>query len=314
MIRRMSKSSRLIFLDSLRGIAAIAVMVEHIGVSQLEIVKRISSEYFQFGQFGVSLFFLCSGFVIPFSLERTKDLGAFWISRVFRLYPLYWAALGALLALYGLSVVTLPERFTEALPLSAIANITMIQAFLGFEHASSVFWSLGYEMIFYILVSIAFVVGILRRTSLFVLGFCCLCIINPVITRFILHKAPHLGVTFHFTTMFFGTLVYRWYAGEITGRSFKLFYAFLFLTILLVNGFGLYGHETSDVSGVKTFLPMTSAWVGAYSLFGLFLAAREFRYSGFAKRAGTISYSLYLIHPIVIAIGISTGNARLNFV
>ncbi|RYZ87636.1 MAG: acyltransferase [Proteobacteria bacterium] len=305
---------RLVFLDSLRGIAALAVMFQHIGENLFDPVKYFTGQYLQLGQFGVTLFFLCSGFVIPFSLEKTKDLRAFWVNRVFRLYPLYWLVLATLLILFYLSLFALPDSFVSRLPLSAVVNLTMVQAFLGFEHASAVFWSLGFEMVFYVLVSIAFVAGILKRTSLFVYALLGLSVLNPIVTRIILHKAPHLGVSFHITTMFFGTLAYRWYAGALKTKSFQLAYILAFIAIVTINAIGLIGIETTDTGGVKSFVPMTMAWLGSYSLFALFLAARDFKHSGFAKRAGTISYSLYLIHPIVIALGLKTGSAPLTFV
>ncbi len=36
------------------------------------------------------VFFLCSGFIIPVSLERQGSLRRFWIRRLLRRYPLYW--------------------------------------------------------------------------------------------------------------------------------------------------------------------------------------------------------------------------------
>ena len=35
------------------------------------------------------VFFLVSGYIIPASLERKGSVRGFWVSRAFRLYPLY---------------------------------------------------------------------------------------------------------------------------------------------------------------------------------------------------------------------------------
>ncbi|MBX6766364.1 MAG: acyltransferase, partial [Actinomadura rubrobrunea] len=40
------------------------------------------------GHYGVLVFFLVSGYIVPASLERHGSVRAFWISRFFRLYPL----------------------------------------------------------------------------------------------------------------------------------------------------------------------------------------------------------------------------------
>jgi peptidoglycan/LPS O-acetylase OafA/YrhL len=38
-------------------------------------------------QYGVFVFFLVSGYIVPASLERKGSVHGFWVSRVFRLYP-----------------------------------------------------------------------------------------------------------------------------------------------------------------------------------------------------------------------------------
>src|SRR5215210_2024076 len=87
-------SGRLVFLDALRGLAAMAVFVSHAAERVSPILRDIVHTRFDLGHFGVTLFFLCSGFIIPFSLERQNSLASFWISRIFRLYPLYWFTIG----------------------------------------------------------------------------------------------------------------------------------------------------------------------------------------------------------------------------
>ena len=51
-----------------------------------------SSGIIDLGKYGVLLFFLVSGYVIPMSLERHGSLRRFWIGRLFRIYPAYLAA------------------------------------------------------------------------------------------------------------------------------------------------------------------------------------------------------------------------------
>ena len=47
--------------------------------------------YIDFGSAAVGMFFMLSGFVIPFALER-RTLGAFGLRRILRVYPTLWAA------------------------------------------------------------------------------------------------------------------------------------------------------------------------------------------------------------------------------
>src|SRR5437868_796900 len=81
------------FLDALRGIAVGLVVVQHIGQLTSPRFRDLSTDWAQLGQMGVMVFFLCSGFIIPATLERNDSLATFWVSRFFRLYPLYWLSL-----------------------------------------------------------------------------------------------------------------------------------------------------------------------------------------------------------------------------
>jgi len=141
------------------------VVVQH----ALELVwpawARFSFSWFRPGEFGVVLFFLCSGFIIPASLERHGSQSRFWIGRFFRLYPLYWSALaGALVLHYGFGRYPLDAGFISH-PVRAVAgNATMAQDFLGVPLVLGQSWSLAYELAFYGIVSALFVAGAHRRS------------------------------------------------------------------------------------------------------------------------------------------------------
>jgi peptidoglycan/LPS O-acetylase OafA/YrhL len=85
-------SVRLAWLDALRGLAALAVALHHAAWSFIpgfwgEIDRRVD-----LGTWGVLVFFMVSGYIIPTSLERSGDLRAFWIGRSLRLHPMLLAA------------------------------------------------------------------------------------------------------------------------------------------------------------------------------------------------------------------------------
>ncbi|MFC7107853.1 acyltransferase family protein [Nonomuraea rubra] len=89
-------AARLAWLDALRGIGALAVVAEHLLPWFLPALRPY---WFSLGVYGILVFFLVSGYIIPTSLERHGDVRAFWISRFFRLYPLYLAVIALVLAL-----------------------------------------------------------------------------------------------------------------------------------------------------------------------------------------------------------------------
>ena len=158
-------SARLDFLDGLRGIAALAVFLAHAGHKVSPAFRTYFEPYFNLGNWGVVLFFLCSGFILPVSLERQGSLGRFWIRRFFRLYPLYWINV-VIVAMIGPAE---PRMVLSGSPAQSIqiflANLTMFQAFMGIPHLMALYWTLTLELLFYILLSLLFLLKLNTRIS-----------------------------------------------------------------------------------------------------------------------------------------------------
>lgn len=79
-------------LDMARGAAALFVLIDHSILDFIEpgpgtLLFKIATFM---GSFGIALFFLISGFVIPFSLKFGSV--NFIVRRIFRLYPVAIAA------------------------------------------------------------------------------------------------------------------------------------------------------------------------------------------------------------------------------
>ncbi|MEU3569036.1 acyltransferase [Kitasatospora sp. NPDC036755] len=168
---RSPSAARLGWLDALRGIAALAVAMHHFGLmDKIPHASRVP-RYLDLGFFGVMLFFLVSGYIIPASLERRGDVRAFWTGRFFRIYPAVAVAVVA-------SLLVLPrgdqivQGFTFEHPaLSFAANGLLLQDLLGVPSTLGVMWSLTYEMVFYYFVSALFVQGWHRRSAPITVGF-----------------------------------------------------------------------------------------------------------------------------------------------
>lgn len=148
----MQPRRRLDHIHGLRGIAAAAVVVQHAfemvqagGVTWFEpLLKSIN-----LGRFGVVLFFLISGLVIPFSLRGPNPLRGFAIGRVFRLYPAYWLSIPVLALVaaakgYPLDMTTI------------LANVTMLQGFWDIRDVGPGYWTLKFEVMFYILCAVLY--------------------------------------------------------------------------------------------------------------------------------------------------------------
>ncbi len=136
-------------LNGLRAIAAIAVVISHIQLP-----------YFQFnylwpkmiGSYGVTVFFTLSGFLITFLLLKEKEkttisVRKFYIRRILRIWPLYFAYLIVILIIIYLEA---PEKLPGTLPyyLFFAANVPFILD-TTLPHLSN-YWSLGAEEQFYL--------------------------------------------------------------------------------------------------------------------------------------------------------------------
>lgn len=163
--------ARLGWLDALRGLAALTVAMHHFNLLGLLPFGGFVWWHFDPGLYGVMLFFVVSGYIIPASLERRGDVRAFWVGRIFRIYP-------AMIAAIALSILILPEGDgsvallrTGHNAISLVANGLMLQDLLGVINSMNVTWTLCYEMVFYYFVTALFVLGWHRRSGPIAVGF-----------------------------------------------------------------------------------------------------------------------------------------------
>jgi peptidoglycan/LPS O-acetylase OafA/YrhL len=162
--------SRLAWLDVLRGLAALAVVFNHFGYFVPQGLKDPINQWVNSGHYGVFVFFIISGYIVPASLERKGSVRTFWVGRIFRLYPLYLLAVAIALALYAVHVGGL--RGEDADPeTSILSQMLMMSNVLAGENLPNVVWSLSYEMIFYLLLTALFMARIHRRSSRYALAF-----------------------------------------------------------------------------------------------------------------------------------------------
>ncbi|WP_240197232.1 acyltransferase family protein [Nonomuraea lactucae] len=157
--------SRLAWLDALRGVGAMAVVAEHLLPWFLPSLRPY---WFSLGVYGIMVFFLVSGYIIPASLERHGDVRKFWIGRAFRLYPLY---LAVTVLVVGMAW-WVPVRGEVPRDGSAVAaHATMLLDVVGVGGVADTMWTLSYEMVFYLLVTALFVTRAHERSGLLAVLF-----------------------------------------------------------------------------------------------------------------------------------------------
>jgi peptidoglycan/LPS O-acetylase OafA/YrhL len=148
--------------DGIRAIAALLVVVFHFAGPHGQFLS---------GWLGVHLFFVLSGFLITTLLLREEraagqvSLANFWIRRVLRIVPAYWAVLGATLAILLLSGEVTAAGVRQSLGWFATLNPDLAPTGMDFSQA----WTIGIEQKFYLvwpLVAFVAVLASARRRAL----------------------------------------------------------------------------------------------------------------------------------------------------
>ena len=158
-----TSSGRIVTIDALRGVASFSVAWFHFTHGNPAFlpagVLKSSGEY---GWLGVQMFFVISGFVIPYALHKAKyeihHYGRFLVKRIIRLDPPYIADICLILALAYL--VPLAPTFSGPRPhytvSQLLSHLGYVNSLVGKPWLNPVFWSLGIEFQYYLLLGVIF--------------------------------------------------------------------------------------------------------------------------------------------------------------
>jgi peptidoglycan/LPS O-acetylase OafA/YrhL len=342
-----ARNGRLEFLDSLRGIAALVVALQHLGEVIWPGLLAWSHHWWRPGEFGVLVFFICSGFIIPASMERRGDLVEFWIGRVFRLFPLYLSVLVA--ALIGFATPWAAPDPNYHPVIDSLINTTMLQVFSSRPLVLGASWTLGYEMVFYLLLTVLFLLGWHRRSAGIATGLVISAMILGTVLPPYLVFRPHqpmwapvmmavvaivvavvvprlagvqrmVAMTLSFAvlllitnrphdlwfsllllaSMFVGTVLYRYDVGQIAGRTAALVFGFAVVGIVVIERFYHVGAPDPTTGVIPRWWTEAGTFVSAYLVFGALFLLRRHAFPRALVYLGTISYSVYLIHALVL--------------
>ncbi len=163
---------KVIFANQLRGVAVLIVVSVHytvvyqlmrpmlswvVAAPQVEgpvpaFISWVFPWWLDIGAFSVSLFFLVSGFVVPFSLAGTTG-GRFLLARGLRIFPTYWVALliewsvvYAASLYWGRPIVFDRQTFLD--------NALLVHSTIGVGGVDLVNWTLAIEVKFYLLAAV----------------------------------------------------------------------------------------------------------------------------------------------------------------
>lgn len=281
-------ASRIDFLEWVRGLAAVLVVVEH-GIERLaptqfpQLVSVVDP-----GRVGVVAFFVVSGYIIPLSFER-QDLRTFLVRRLFRLYPLYWVLLVVQVALLAADG-ELDGAWSTPGVLILLLNIAMLHGLLGLPSIIGPAWTLSIEWVFYWQQMAA--KRARRLESGWVLGYgwlftyVALCCAELATGHDLPTTLPML-----LAVSCLGHAWCRWDHRRVTTRQFV---TLLTAQVTLV--------PLGAAVGVDSWTPLrySLSFVGGLAFFGAAYLLRHRRSPDTLVWLGAISFAVYLSHTLVL--------------
>jgi peptidoglycan/LPS O-acetylase OafA/YrhL len=279
-----SGSQQIFTVEALRGIAALSVTWFHMTNTYSLNWVRHSGFY---GWLGVEMFFVISGFIIPYSLHRSQYKLAYFprflLRRLVRLEPPYLMSIVLILLIWELAARA--PGFAGAPPSYSLgqifAHFLYVIPLTHYSWLNIVYWTLAYEFVFYILAGLLW--PLLSKRSL---------LYTALFVAFI--QAVDIAVSDKPTG---AALLF--FVGICCARKvLKLDTRWLSLTASVIAIVALYW----IVAPVVAFIAFVTAF------FIAFVDVPRIRILGFL---GAISYSLYLLH---VPIGGRVVNIGLRFI
>lgn len=314
-------------VQALRGFAALSVVLFHFRWNINAVNPGLGDKLFGWGATGVDLFFLISGFVITLSASRSpqgiRGMLGFLKKRALRILPAYYIILVFTFFLTG-AMSTFHYHDKTANLLSAFTFMPIISDHAPFYVDDSgvygIRWTLNYEVMFYIFVSVALLFT--KRWVWSGVFFAITLILIPLLSGHALSLDPQgyktsyplLGlitnpiIWLFITGMVFGLLLpyLKWVSPQIMALA----------TLLsIISAVYFFSHGLFVGHGI-----VSSGWIYALILISVVLS--EDVIGKYVPRVliwlGNLSFSLYLIHTLMnygigkyfIAIGLEDGYGR----
>lgn len=289
-------------LNGIRAIAAISVIISHIGLN-LNSYQISNVGGYALASFGVTMFFALSGFLITYLLlsekAKTKTIAIrkFYVRRILRIWPLYYFYLIAVLVIIGYSLNNFSLMYFVLLPnvpfaLEASAVFAATLPYLAH------YWSVGVEEQFYVFWPwvIKKSKNILLTLTIFVFSFFLFKVFLTLI------DAPKFIITFfHYTR--FGCLAIGGIAAyllfnrnerilKFTKNKISEVLAWGIICLIAVNKFHLFSIIDHEIVTIATLIIIINQADNPQKLISL--ENKVFDY------LGKISYGLYIYNPLII--------------
>jgi peptidoglycan/LPS O-acetylase OafA/YrhL len=264
-------------IEYLRVFASLAVMWFHFTNGNAAFLLPGALEQSgAYGWLGVEIFFVISGFIIPYSMWRSHfKLKTHWLTffkkRVARLYPAYLLAIALIVFLWYLSTLTpgfkgeAPQIFAADL----ISHLLFLNSLLGKEWLNPAFWTLAIEVQYYLLIVLIYASVSAPKILIRLIPYFLLCCAAFAFRG-------NAAIFFHWSPLYcMGILTFQRFVLNIGLLEYVLILGLLYALTWLKLGWLI------AVVGIVTALVITFAKIPK---------------SSFITYLASISYSLYLIH------------------
>jgi peptidoglycan/LPS O-acetylase OafA/YrhL len=269
----------LVGLDALRAVAALSVCLFHFtGGMMPKLMVPAAQNAFSRGYLGVDIFFVISGFIIPYSLvgknHQVAGIFAYLKKRVMRINPPAYASLFLVIGQWFIidKLIQHTSRYTGNLTVGQLVhNMLFTVPFTHYKWINGIFWTLAIEFQFYLFIGLLFSLLFERSVAWFVGLYVLVAAVSFV-------PGTESMAFLHYSSLFaLGGVALLWQQQRISQA--------LYLAGLL--GFGLLTCWQLDVySGV----------IGVATAVGINML--KLRIPGLSF-LGRMSYSLYLVHGLI---------------
>lgn len=286
-------------IEGFRGYLSFFVFLHHFSDWYFYLKTEKWAEYLyntvtHCGKTSVIMFFMITGFLFSNKLldEKPIDWKVFFINRIYRLVPMYFFVVGVVWC-----IVAYNSKFTLHEPIDTLLLHGI--EWLGFIYVGNtninnwantyliiagVNWSLAYEWLFYFSIPVINVIVTKKTTSWFTVGVCSL-----LIMVFFMNNHPSAKLLLTFLAGFLVAYVLK--KSTIKEHLNKPIFAVLLLILMVFNvyTFSDPDHAIALAIDVLIFLLICSG----NTIFG-FLTTKT------AMVLGQLSYSIYLIHGVIL--------------
>ena len=294
---------KLRYIDALRGIAILMVIVVHTGQQGTNEYPAFISNLIYQGARGVQLFFLASAFTLFLSYhyrqgKETNTTRKFFVRRFFRIAPMYYIGIIYFLFQNGLGPRYWLGDETSITASNIISNVFFVHGVNPYWITSLVpgGWSITVEMMFYALIPI--LVSRIKSSNHAVL-FTLISLIVSIILKYGLLKFPLIG-----HERLWNEFLFLYFPSQLPIFGLGIIAFFL----IIKKDFqvsAIYFLIFAALIGIHFFRPI----IPAHFLYGiafliLIFSLSKYELSLFVNRftvfMGKISYSAYLVHFAVL--------------